>query len=380
MENITFHESYRCLFDPLYVPKILFGRKKEKRLLLGLLRDNILVKERYSRQDRLGEIILVRGIRGVGKGALNLSVFNALEKEFSGHGINNMKISCFAKDEMQLLDEIALNLGLDVKQETSSMRASVVRRWNDILVFLRKKKNGQYNNLLLQDIDTLDVKFFNKLVLNLKNLGFNIILTSRINSGYQAISISDFNLELDLYSTSELNSIVKDRFKTAFLEENDDITSIITDSVLEYDTARPGPCISVLRNIYPVARIEGVDNISYEFIQNGLKNQLTNMSYSEFEIFDFFSSTSINMLLFLDNITTLYLQQDKYYFTRDELLDLYKMSCEIIESRWTFKEFNNFLAKLMQYRLILSSSIHENTYFSIVPASLLRMYLDESLK
>ncbi|MBD3186060.1 hypothetical protein GF325_04450 [Candidatus Bathyarchaeota archaeon] len=373
-------EAYRCLFDQDHVPKMVIGRQREMKLVSGFLLENFSLRDNEMSDDRYGSAIMVEGLRGLGKSTMSRKVLIDLKTKHTANkaNMNFFTLNCWDKDEQQLLMDFTSKLKIPMA-DTKPVFSSTRDAWNIIYHYLRRHTDRCYN-ILISNSDFIPIRFFNKLLVNLKCLGINLVFTSRVGNSFQFLEHVDMCLNLDVYSLGDLNTIVEQRYQKAFLDQDNSIPKFITDTVVEFDTSRPGPCIAILKHLYPRLRDGHGEDISLEIIQHAIRHQLPNLSYSEFELVDFMQEATISMLLFLDNITTHFMSSGNYYLNGDDLRELYNMSCETLYIEPSVDEFSNYLARMLQHHILLKSNNDPSLFFSIVPANLLKSYLDEVLK
>ncbi|MHA1682338.1 MAG: hypothetical protein ACTSUE_15485 [Promethearchaeota archaeon] len=396
-----YYEGYRCLFDHDYVPKDVIGRRKEIEFLDGFLIDNISLRQGTSGvgNDRYGSAILLDGLRGVGKATLAKKVIEnlSISKETREIKIKPVVINCWEKDEAQLLADFMVKLGVSPPISTpvstgfsprfpvsgpvnpAPVNPGLRDTWNVIYTYLRKQINSTCFTMLFKNSDFIPIRFFKKLLVNLKGMGINIIFTSRISNNYQFLEHVDVNLNLEVYTLGDLNAIVEDRYQTAFSSCETVVPRFITDAVVEFDTSRPGPCITVLKHVYPELKGMGNAQISLELVQHCIKNNLSNLSYSEFEVVDFLNTAPIQLLILLDNIASYFKNSTRgeYYISRQELRELYDISCESMMMRPSEREFDEYMVELLQFHVLLKSNNYEEKYFSLIPSNLIQSFLDE---
>ncbi|MFX0098339.1 MAG: hypothetical protein ACFFCS_02085 [Candidatus Hodarchaeota archaeon] len=374
------NEGYRALFDPLYVPPFVIGLDKEEHLIKGFLEDNYSLNSTNNRDFRVskaGASVMIDGIKGIGKSTLTRKVSTDIihSKHYSSQDFINISINCLGKDENQILQDLINGLGIELDYPTLVKLDSRVA-WS-LIANVSQKKKRTIINVLLNNTESLQFNFYKKLVYNLKNLGINLLITTNVRNNQYFLDNVDLNLSLHAYSVKNLNKIVDQRCDIAFPGHRTTFPRFITDSVLEFDTARPEPCISILRHAYPDLRKGDFSDFSLEKMQNCCKDVLPDIIYNEFSLIDSFNDAPVQMLVFLDNIASFFEDGSKYYIDREDLLDLYGMACENLEMKGTKIEFEDFLARFRANHVLLKSNNDDNTFFTMIPVNFLKFYLDE---
>ncbi|MHC1591119.1 MAG: hypothetical protein ACXQS8_03465 [Candidatus Helarchaeales archaeon] len=324
MESINKKQinGYRALFDPNYVPPKVIGRKKEIEQVSRFVNDNLITKCDKGVIERFGTSILIGGLKGIGKSTLISKVLNEkLNMKAFLMPVINLKIDCWEKDELELLIDLILKLGINLNTDLF-YQFDLKQAWGVIFSYLRKRGKNRLYNLFLNNVESIQPKFFKKLSFNLKNLGLNLLATTNFRYSSIILDNMDLYLNLDVYELGDLYRIVDDRIELAFSERNAEAARYITDAVVEFDTARPGPCISILKRIYPNIHNNWLIDVNPEILQKCCTDALPDIQYSEFDIVELFSTSPVQLLIFLDNITGFLLSTESLYATKKELEDL----------------------------------------------------------
>lgn len=376
----TANEGYRALFDPFYVPPLVIGLEREEHLIKGFLEDSYNLDNAGNKDFRTGghsASVMIDGIKGLGKFTLARKVSTDIihSRTNAGRDILNLPVDCWEKDEMQVLLDIINGLGIDLDY-SSLLQLDSRAAWGMIANYI--KKNRKYTiNILLNNAECIPSNFYKKLTLNLKKLGLNLLITTNIRHNHFYLENVDLNISLHAYSVKNLNKIVDQRCDIAFPEHEPAFPKFITDSVLEFDTARPEPCISIMRQAYPHLRDGDYSEFSLEKMQNCCKDVMPDIMYNEFSLIDMFNDAPIQMLIFLDNIASYFQYESNFYITREELGDSYAMACENLEMKGNQAEFEDFLARFRANHVLLKSSNQADTFFTMIPVKFVKFYLDE---
>nr|MDO8110364.1 hypothetical protein [Candidatus Sigynarchaeota archaeon] len=253
------------------------------------------------------------------------------------------------------------------------------RTWDAIAGFLRKQSKRTAYNLFFNNVECVPLKFFNKLASNLKGLGLNLLMATSMRHNNFFIDNLDMSMDLDVYNIADLNEIVDQRARAAFPGLNSSASKFITDAVVAFDSARPGPCIAVMKHLYPRVQSGTVDEISLNVLQESVKNALPEISYNELELAEFFANASIQKVIFLDNVIGHHETSGRFYITKAELQDVFNLSCESLEMEPRGEEFNDILADMLANNIFLKSNHQPNSFFSMIPARLIKGYIDVTL-
>lgn len=371
-------DGYRALFDPQYIPAVLVGREKESNFLKGFLLDNFAVKSEHGTSENLGTSVMVNGLRGVGKATLVRKVMQDLCKDCTVENplqVVNIWINCNEKDEFQLLLDIMANLAIEPGQAPEE-KMDLPTAWSMINGFFRKAIRCSAFNLFFNNVESVSLNVFNKLASNLKNLGLNLLMATNMRHNNYFIDNLDLAIDLDVYKINDLHEIVDHRARIAFPTIESDVSRFITDTVVEFDSPRPGPCINVLKYLYPHLHSTNLDTISLEMVQECVKNAVPEISYNELELAEFFANASIERMIFLDNVVSYHETSGKFYISNAELHDLFTNSCESLEMEPRAGEFDEILADMMASNIFMKSNQKPGNFFTIVPPRLVKGYID----
>ncbi|MEX2727021.1 MAG: hypothetical protein Q6353_007200 [Candidatus Sigynarchaeum springense] len=375
-------EGYRALFDPHYVPPLLVGRTKEAGFLKGFLADSVALKLASHIPDTSGMAVMMNGLKGVGKATLVRKVVNELQEAHVGTSpirLQNIDINCIEKDEAQLLGDLLAKLDIDLGLPAGSP-VDVAGTWNAILAILRKRAATTAYTVFFNNVECVPLRFFNKLAWNLKHQGMNLLMATSMRHNNYFIENLDLSMDLDVYKIGDLNEIVEQRARIAFPGMDPRVGQFITDSVVAFDSARPGPCINVMKYLYPHVVEGNADSISLGLIQDSVKNALPEISYNELELAEFFADASIQKIIFLDNIIGHVEASGQFYISRGKLKEVYDMTCESLDMEPIVNEFNTFMAELMACNILLKSNHQPGSFFTMIPLQLIKGYIDATIK
>ncbi len=375
-------EGYRALFDPQYIPPLLVGRKKEAAFLKGFLTDSVALKLASTTGDSSGMVVMVNGLKGIGKATLVRKVVGELHDEHVDAAplrLKNISINCVEKDEAQLLGDLLSKLDIDLSLPVSSP-VDIAGSWSTISALLRKRAASTAYTVFFNNVECVPLRFFNKLAWNLKHQGMNLLMSTSMRHNNYFIENLDLCIDLDVYNLGDLNEIVDQRARLAFPDIDARIGHFITDSVVAFDSPRPGPCINVMKNLYPHVAEGNTEAISLDLLQNSVKSALPEISYNELELAEFFADASIQKIIFLDNIIGRLEMSGQFYFSTRELKEIYGITCESLDIEPASDELNTFMAELMACNILLKSNHQPGSFFTMIPSHLIKGYIDATIK
>ena len=302
----------------------------------------------------------------------------AVRDELAGF-LPPISIDCREKEQGQLLAELAAKFKL--QEDPCSVATSTNGTWSMLSTWLRKHVDCSRVNVCLSNIETMALPFVVKLSSNLRHLGINLLLTTRVKHNTSFIEQVDVNVSLDEYRPVDLHEIVDARARSAFDDMlSTDTTKFITDAVIEYDFPRPQPCINVLRALYPrVKGASGKGAVSFDVMQDCIRHALPDIGYGEFDMADFFSNAPIQAIVFVDNIVSWFDTSGECYLPHPVLENMYRMACEHLDITNTTTEFDGTLADLMAHNILVKSNLGRGAYFMMLPPSIMRSFIDEVL-
>ena len=336
------------------------------------------MKSEHGSSENLGTSVMLNGLHGVGKATLVRKVLQDLCKDCTDESplkVANIWINCSEKDESQLLHDIMTKLAIEPDQARDE-KMDISSAWSMISSFLRKAARRSAFNLFFINVECMSLQSFNKLAANLKNLGLNLLMTTSMRHNNYFIDNLDLAIDLDVYNISDLHEIVDHRARVAFPEIESDVSRFITDAVVEFDSPRPGPCINVLKYLYPHLHSRNLDTVSLDMVQESVKNALPGISYNELELAEFFANASIEKMIFLDNVVGFHETSGRFYISKTELHDLFMTSCESMEIEPRTGEFDEILADMMASNIFMKSNQTPGNFFTMIPSRLVKSYID----
>jgi hypothetical protein len=404
-------DAYKALFDPYYIPALLVGRKKESAFLKGFLYDNLATNHGTESADVHGTAIMLNGLHGIGKSTLVHKVMADLCQDPgrpTSLRLSNVTINCLEKDEAQLLGDLAAKLEIDIGThgissgeltspnvaccagETGGSSAvhpvsivgntgNISTTWSTISACLRKQARQIAYNIFFNNVESVPLKFFNKLACNLKHQGLNLLMATSMRHNNYFIENLDMSIDLDVYKMADLHEIVDQRARVAFPGIDSSVGHFITDAVVGFDSPRPGPCINIMKHLYPHVKALDADAITLEMLQESVKNALPEISYNELDLAEFFGNAPIQNIIFLDNIVGKLETSAQLYITRPELQDIFNGSCESLDMEPMPGEFDTMMADMMASNIFLKSNHQQGSYFTMIPARLIKGYVDATI-
>jgi len=359
------HQKYvgpRALFDPYYTPPELIGLNKERHSMQSLLQDAI--------RDQYPIILSLYGLRGVGKTALTRKVITNLQKSNlkSTQKLEIYYVNCEEKESSQILYSLINGLSRSQHFDLSPdaiLNTSLASQIN-LLNHLISKSVGSDSSLLfyLDSIEHSQPNFINKIMdvsisQSCMMVGsFNVLKSSPYLTDFKK---SDIQIQLNTYNPASLERISRDRCKLAFKHPVEpDVIRYMIDLVYSYDYCVPESCICVLRKLYPI--LESDSTMTPECIQDICRIQLKDYSIDEIYIAEFISETDMVDRIALDEISSFFKSQSRYYTTYSELGSMYKIACENLKYDFIQSHFQFFVSKLERIGLLQPSTFHPRSH------------------
>lgn len=370
----------KAIFDPYFIPPELLHRKSEEEMLSTILKDSFL--------DNFGANILIKGIKGVGKTVLINKAISDLKIKSKDNGKDILKL--FVNCEGKNLEEIIISLILNL-EKTEEMKLdinflvnlTIPRLWN--ILKLACKKCNTFKFLVFHNIEEIEPKIFKKFLRFGKEMKISIISTINkisINPELNFLSEFDVKKRIDLYNPSQLSDIIKQRFALTYpFNIDDSLSNLIVDLVAEYDYLRPGKCIELMREIYPIIKKKN-GSITSDHLREQCLLQFDSFSLDEFEIISYLTEADILIDIFLDNLANYFSNEYNYYIDLVKLKELYEISCETLEFEKKSSEFNRILQKLLDLEILKESKFvrkYPNNirfFYSIMQTSQLKTMID----
>lgn len=369
----------KALFDPYFIPPELLHRKSEEEMLSSILQDSFL--------DDFGANILVKGIKGVGKTVLINKAISNLKIKSEDHGkqVLNLFVNCEGKNLEEIIISLILklektkNIRLDIN---NLLNLTIPRLWN--ILKLACKNYVHFKFLVFHNIEGIEPKIFKKFLRFGKEMKISIISTINkisINPELNILSEFDVKKRIDLYSPSQLFDIIKQRFALTYpFNINDSLSNFMVDLVAEYDYLRPGKCMELMREIYPI--IKKNRNITSDHLREQCLLQFDSFSLDELGIISYLTEADILIDVFLDNLSNYFSNGYNYYISLIKLREIYEISCETLEFEKNLTEFNQILQILLDLEILKESKFireyHNNIkfFYSIMQTSQLKTMID----
>jgi len=369
----------KAIFDPYFIPPELLHRKSEEEILSTILKDSFI--------DDFGANILIKGIKGVGKTVLINKAISDLKINSKDNGKDILKlfVNCEGKNLEEIIISLILNLEKteEIKLDINFLlNLTIPRLWN--ILKLACKKFNTFKFLVFHNIEEIEPKIFKKFLRFGKEMKISIISTiNRISINPELNFLSEFDVKkrIDLYNPSQLTDIIKQRFTLTYpFNIDNSLSDFMVDLVAEYDYLRPGKCIELMREIYPI--IKKNRNITSDHLREQCLLQFDTFSLDEFEIISYLTEADILIDIFLDNLANYFSNEFNYYIDLVKLRELYEVSCETLEFEKNSSEFNRILQKLLDLEILKESKFDRkytnNTrfFYSIMQTSQLKTMID----
>lgn len=342
----------KALFDPNYIPPHLLYRKKELNSLVSILNDSI--------SDKFSLNILYQGINGIGKRAIANKVINDLSHQNNGDkDIHKICIDCKEKDFEELIFTILpdlLNLSKFKINYDSLLNSNLSHLWNVFKLLCKRIDHKLF--FIFTNVEYLTPEIFKKFLQVGKETNITSIYT--INKILRPVTINllpefDLKKKLNYFNYKELYSILKQRILLTFSHEVDgEIIKYISDLVCEQYVPVPGKGIEILRDLYPLLKnkqkIMNCDLI--ELCQNNFDQM---QIHDEFSMLNYISDEDFLNIIFLDNLSSHFINKMNYYISLKELEELYYVSCESLEYEKSINEFRSLIKDLLNIGIIRPS-------------------------
>lgn len=370
------HADYvgaRALFDPKFIPPSLINRGRELAEISSVLIDGI--------QDMCPVSILITGMEGIGKTSLARKALSLVKQQLRSTPVHGFFINCKDRSIEEILfaainsvespegnDSYVNYFEFSLPQLWSYFRSLLVRRGipTDIWIF--------------DNIDDLDIQFLLKFVQLGKELGFSTISnhdTPMKNSAMLPKSV-DIHQNLEQMTPLGLYKVTKQRIRLAFPFSVDaEVPRAISDFVDNFDSCRPGACIRVLKDVYPVIQRE--TSLSPDVLRAACQRQILGAESDDFQILNDVLENELLAQLFIDNLAS-YFQGGRLYISEVALREEYAMAAESIGIPFTCPEFENTVIALIRINILRESRIsrkqQRREYLLVPPPALLTGAID----
>jgi Cdc6-like AAA superfamily ATPase len=377
----------KALFDPNYIPPNLLYRKKEEKSLFSILNDSI--------SDEFCLNILYHGMNGIGKKVIVNKVVNDLlihNKDCSK--INKICVDCKEKEIgeliFSLLNELESYSNFKIDYQTI-LNSNLTHLWNTFKFACNKIDSHLF--FIFNNIEYLEPDIFQKFLQFSKET--NITLISTVNKFLKPgtmdlLSEFDFKHKLDFFTYHELYSILNQRVLLSFSHEIDkNLIRYITDLICEEYVPVPGKGIEILRDIYPILK-NNKGSCNFDLLEICQSEFDTFQISDEFNIINYLSEEDILTVVFLDNLSNLFISKMKYYVSFNELLECYELSCEYLEYTKDNNEFYSLIEEMLNIGIIKLSkrtqyknndknvvnNMDYNSFFTIINPKQIKVIID----
>ncbi|MFX0022542.1 MAG: hypothetical protein ACFE9S_09445 [Candidatus Hermodarchaeota archaeon] len=377
----------KALFDPNYIPPNLLYRKKEENSLFSILNDSI--------SDEFCLNILYHGMNGIGKKVIvNKVVNDLLEKNKDNFKINKITIDCKEKDIGELIFSLINDLNsysnFNIDYQTI-LNSNLTHLWNTFKFACNKTESHLF--FIFNNIEYLEPEIFHKFMQFSKET--NITLISTVNKFLKPgtmdlLSDFDFKHKLDFFTYNELYSILNQRVLLSFSHEIDkNLIRYITDLICEEYVPVPGKGIEILRDVYPILK-NNKGSCNFDLLEI-CQNEFDTFQISdEFNLINYLSEEDILTIVFLDNLSNLFLNKMKYYVSFNEVFECYELSCEYLEYTKNNNEFYSLIEEMLNVGIIKLSkrsqnkrnhnnrlnNLDNNSFFTIVNPRQIKVIID----
>ncbi len=364
----------RALFDPNYIPPSLLLREQELRALSAILFDGI--------QDRCPVSILLTGLEGIGKTSLARKTVATVKAKVKPTVLNCMYVNC--KDKS--IDEVLFALihaisgkGPEDQPGQNYFEYNLSQLWAYLKAIMGKATEHE-RVWIFDSIEDLDLQYFLKFAQLGKEVGVSTMGSHDApmkNSAALPKSV-DIHLNLEQMTPLGLYKITRQRLSLTFpFQVSPEVPQAICDYVDSFDTPRPGTCIRVLKDIYPVLKQE--KTLPAGALRQACQRQVPGMSFDDFQILNDVLDHDMVAQLFIDNLAS-YFQSGEYYIPENALREQYQLAVESIEAPFDPEEFHHALITLIRSNILKESRVararHHTEYMLVPPPELLKGAVD----
>ena len=382
----------KSLFDPNFVPPKILPRKKQARLIHGLIMDAL--------DDGYSSSINLYGLKGSGKNLQINHFFKWLVEyqkdcieETAEHPFYLTRVDCERKNMSQIFFNILENAQTFLDRQFDAEKifeADLSALWNLFQFIISRLKSPLI--LYLQKAEHIENQYLDKIYAFAKqNRNLQIITTMNTGSRrylFKNYENLDQKIQFSTYNLSELAEITRDRSEMAFNNPiEQEKTDLVVDYVTEFSHKVPGECVNILKDIYyPIVQNDW--DISSEYVRKQTQYYFDNVSIDVFCLTDFIQKTNFEEQLFLEYLLGFFQNRDIFYIPFGEVKNAYKMTSEEIGFEIKWEDFYETLKKFIRSNIILPNNlkssimktnfhgIYEVPYFLPIPAN----EIDELLK
>lgn len=364
----------RALFDPSYIPPILLLREQELRTLSAVLFDGI--------QDQCPVSILLTGIEGIGKTSLARKSVATVKAKVQPTLLNCMYVNC--KD--RTIDEVLFALIQAISGKSHEdlpaqnyFEYNLSQLWTYLKALMGKASEHE-RVWIFDSIEDLDLQYFLKFVQLGKEVGVSTLGShdAPMKSSAALPKSVDIHLNLEQMTPLGLYKITRQRLNLALpFQISPEIPQAICDYVDSFDTPRPGTCIRVLKDIYPVLKQEKA--LPPGSLRQACQRQVSGINFDDFQILNDVLDHDMVAQLFIDNLAT-YFQSGEFFIPEKALREQYQMAVESIEAPFDPTEFHQALITLIRSNILKESrvgrALHRAEYMLVPPPELLKGAID----
>ncbi len=364
----------RALFDPSYIPPTLLSREKELRTLSAVLFDGI--------QDGCPVSILLTGMEGIGKTSIARKSVATVKAKVQPIPLNSMYVNC--KDKS--IDEVLFALihaisgkGPEDNPGHNYFEYTLSQLWA-YLKALMSRAILHERIWIFDSIEDLDLQYFLKFAQLGKELGVSTVGShdAPMKSSAALPKGVDIHLNLDKMTPPALYKVTQQRLRLTFpFQIPAEVPQAICDYVDSFDTPRPGTCIRVIKDVYPVLKQE--KTLPAGALRQACQRQVPGINIDDFQILNDVLDHDVVAQLFIDNLAT-YFQSGEYYIPENALREQYQMAVETIEAVFDPEEFHHALITLIRSNILKESRVararHRAEYMLVPPPELLKGAVD----
>jgi len=364
----------RALFDPSYIPPALLLREKELTMLSNVLFDGI--------QDQCPVSILLTGLEGMGKTSLARKSVTMVKAKLQPISLNCMYVNC--KDRS--IDEVLFSLvqaisgkGPEDNVGQNYFEFNLSQLWAYLKALMGKMTNTE-RVWIFDSIEDLDLSYFLKFVQLGKEVGVSTLGShdAPMKSSATLPYGVDIHMNLEQMTPLGLYKITRQRLRLVFpFQIVAEVPQAICDYVDSFDTPRPGACIRILKDVYPILKQEKA--LPPGALRLACQRQVPGINIDDLQLLNDVLDHDVVAQLFIDNIAT-YFQSGELFIPENALREQYQMATESIEAPFDPKEFHHAVVTLIRSNILRESRVararHRVEYLLVTPPDLLKGAVD----